>query len=241
MSQDIYSEGEYLEKHPTWHREDSAWKANHISKVLTANSVQVKSLLEIGCGAGKILQELKHALSDSASITGIEISPQAYDMAIRDNPGSIEFIHGSFESLNPNSPFDVVMMIDVFEHVEDYYGFLKEAKKFGKKFVFHIPLDLSVQTVLRTAPLGRKRKNLGHIHYFNKITAIQTLEHSGYKVIDHFYTSSYTDLTQKSFGSKVMKYPRKFLFSLMPEFTVRILGGYALMVLAEKFESSNDF
>jgi ubiquinone/menaquinone biosynthesis C-methylase UbiE len=233
MNQDIYSEGEYLEKHPTWHREDSLWKANHISKILSDNQVKVGSLLEIGCGAGKILQELKHALPDSTKITGIEISPQAYEIATNENPGSIKFINGSFESLDSDNRFDVVMMIDVFEHVEDYYGFLKEARRFGRKFVFHIPLDISVQTVFRSAPLGRKRRNLGHIHYFNTVTAIQTLEHSGYKVLDHFYTSSYTDLKQKSLASKMMKYPRKILYSLMPELTVKVLGGYSLMVLAE--------
>jgi 2-polyprenyl-3-methyl-5-hydroxy-6-metoxy-1,4-benzoquinol methylase len=49
--------------------------------------------------------------------------------------------------------FDVVMAIDVFEHVEDYLGFIRRLRVKGEYKVFHIPLDLSVQTVLRVSPI----------------------------------------------------------------------------------------
>jgi SAM-dependent methyltransferase len=233
MADELYSEGAYLEKHPTWHAEDSAWKAGHIKNIISKNRIATGTVLEIGCGAGKILQELKTLLDPDTALTGIEISPQAYQMAIADNPQQIKFIKGGFEQLDTSEKYDIVMMIDVFEHVEDYYGFIRDAKPLGSKFIFHIPLDLSVQTVLRSRPLERKRKNLGHIHYFNSVSAVQTLEHAGYKIIDRFYTSSYTDLIQKSIKARLMKYPRKFFYSLTPEYTVRIFGGYSLMVLAE--------
>jgi hypothetical protein len=60
--------------------------------------------------------------------------------------------------------------------------------------IFQIPLDLSVQTVLRATPLIRDRQRLGHIHYFTKETALQLLIDLGYNIIDCFYTAVALDL-----------------------------------------------
>ncbi len=228
----LYEGGGYLEKHPTWHSEDSSWKAGKIKEIIFRNNLSPDSFLEIGCGAGQILQSLK-VVYPQAQFTGLEISPQAFEIATANNHSNLTFINGSFDALMADNHFNMVMMIDVFEHVEDYYGMLRQTRQYGDHFIFHIPLDLSVQTVLRTKPLSRKRKNLGHIHFFNRITALESLQQSGYTIVDSFYTASYTDLKQKSLRSRIWKYPRKILFSLFPEFTVRTLGGYSLMVLAK--------
>jgi ubiquinone/menaquinone biosynthesis C-methylase UbiE len=230
-STQFYEEGAYLDKHPTWHTEDSAWKAGHFIDVLKKHGRTPASVVEVGCGAGQILQHVKSALTGDVAFTGLEIAPQAYEMAVANNPGNVEFMLGGFEKIEGRS-FDLLIMADVFEHVEDYYGFLRQARRFAGEFLFHIPLDLSAQTVLRSGSLHRKRKNLGHLHYFSRITALETLEHCGYSLVDWRYTSSYTDLEQKSLAAKLMKYPRKLMFSALPEFTVRMLGGYSLLVLA---------
>ena len=39
--------------------------------------------------------------------------------------------------------------------------------------IYHIPLDLSVQTALRSGPIIKARVSTGHIHYFTKEIAIQ--------------------------------------------------------------------
>jgi len=70
--------------------------------------------------------------------------------------------------------FDVVMAIDVLEHVEDYFTFLRKISKKGKYKIFHIPLDMSVSAVLRISPLIDGRKKVGHIHYFSKDTALRS-------------------------------------------------------------------
>jgi len=60
MTKEIYTEekGNYLENNPTWHIEDSPWKAKQIFKMLNKNSINPKSIAEIGCGAGEILNQL---------------------------------------------------------------------------------------------------------------------------------------------------------------------------------------
>ena len=43
-----------------------------------------------------------------------------------------------------NKYFDIALIIDVIEHVEDYFYFLRKVKKKANYKIFHIPLDLSV-------------------------------------------------------------------------------------------------
>ena len=77
-------------------------------------------------------------------------------------------------------------MLDVFEHVEDYIGLVREVRPKAKYKLFHIPLDLSVQAVARRGGLLRRRDDHAHLHYFTKETALRTLMDVGYRVADGF-------------------------------------------------------
>ena len=92
-------------------------------------------------------------------------------------------------------------------------------------------LDLSVQTVLRVSPLIRDRQRYGHIHYFNKETALRLLIDLGYQIIDYFYTAVALDLPSTNFKNLVMRLPRKLGYSVNMDMAVRLLGGYRLLIL----------
>jgi hypothetical protein len=64
MSEEMYTQGEYLKKHPTWHVEDSPWKAEQIIKIMERNRLKPNSICEVGCGAGEILNQLYFKMSD---------------------------------------------------------------------------------------------------------------------------------------------------------------------------------
>ena len=93
-------------------------------------------------------------------------------------------------------------MMDVFEHVDDYLGFLKLCKNKAKHTIFHIPLDLSASAILRNR-LMAVRKSVGHLHYFMKETALATLVDAGYEIIDSFYTTGSLELPMKDFKIKI--------------------------------------
>ena len=106
------------------------------------------SISEIGCGAGEILHQLYMQMDKNISFVGYEISPQAFELCKQRTEDRLKFkMENMFE--DENAFFDITMAIDVFEHVEDYFGFLRNLHKKGKFNIFHIPLDLSVQTILR--------------------------------------------------------------------------------------------
>lgn len=125
---------------------------------------------------------------------------------------------------------DLVLAIDVCEHVEDYFSFLRNLNRMGKYKIFHVPLDLSVQAIFRTSPLLYWRENIGHIHYFSKDTIIATLKDTGYEIIDFFYTDE-IDLKTPTIISSLYKYPLKMMHKLNKDLTVRIFGGSSLMIL----------
>ena len=116
-------------------------------------------------------------------MSGFDVSPQALERAIgKQTPNTKFYLDNILE--RDDLFFDIVLAIDVMEHVEDYIGFLKKLKRRGTYKIFHIPLDLSVQSVFRAWPILNLRRDVGHLHYFFKETALMTLEDCGYTIIE---------------------------------------------------------
>jgi len=230
MLENIYTTGEYLKNNPTWHSEHSPWKARQILKIITKNKIEPHSICEVGCGVGEILNQLYLIMSDDVLFDGYEISPQAFELSQCKKKDRLRFYLKDFIE-NDSSFFDVVLAIDVVEHVEDYIGFLRKLRNRGMYKVFHFPLDMSLQKLLRVKPLLRGRYDVGHLHYFTKETALATLRDVGYEIIDCFYTGSTVELPVRSCKQFLMKLPRKLMFKISKDVTVRVFGGYDLLVL----------
>lgn len=229
--QTIYEEATYAENNPTWHEEDSPWKANHIRRIIEENNIPHDAICEIGCGVGGILLNLEKSFPN-ADLTGYEIAPYAFEKAKTRETDHVKFVFGD-ATKEEDKKFDVALVIDVIEHVEDYISFIKNIRSVGKYKVFHIPLDLSVQSVFRKTPIMGQRESVGHIHYFFKDSALATLKDCGYRIIDWRYTASRLELPNQTMSSHVMRLPRKLLYAISPDFAVRVVGGYSLLVLVE--------
>lgn len=228
----IYTDGTYLRNNPDWHVDDSPWKAGHIATMLDRHGIVPRTVCEVGCGAGEILRALSTRLEPSTHFFGYEISPNAYGICSQKASDKFTFRLANLLLDDAGEHFDVVMAIDVFEHVEDYFGFLRKLRTKGQFKIFHIPLELSAQEVLRGAPLLNARRSVGHIHHFSKETALATLQDCGYTVVDHFYTSGRTELGGLGWKSQLLKIPRSALYKMSPDAAARLLGGYSLLVLA---------
>jgi Methyltransferase domain len=233
---DLYTKGEYLAKNPKWHEEDSPWKAKQILRMIKKHNLQPRSICEIGCGAGEIINVMYNELPDHISFAGYEISPYAHELSKRKTKERLRFYLKDL-LLEKDVYYDILLVIDVVEHVEDYFNFLRIIREKAEYKIFHIPLDISIQKVLLNTPI-RRRKSFGHIQYFMKETAIATLEDTGYEIVDLFYTSELLDSSPKSFylffGKWGLKLSCKLLCAIFDEdLAVRYLGGHSLMVLAK--------
>lgn len=228
----IYEDGTYLVNNPSWHEEDSDWKAREIVRIIRKNSLTPSRVCEIGCGAGEILNSISQQFDQGVEFLGYEISPQAFELCQKKRSHNLTF-HLSNLLEDDSEPCDVVLAIDVVEHIEDCFGFLRKLKEKAEYKIFHIPLDLSVQTVLRSRPIIKFRRSIGHLHYFTKETALETLNDTGYEIIDYFYTASGLELPNRGWKANLLKLPRRAAFAIHKDLAVRILGGYSLLVLAK--------
>lgn len=225
-----YTSGDYLAKNPTWHAEDAPWKSTQIQKMLNLHSITPTTMCDVGCGSGEIISLLSLAYSNCL-FDGYDISPQALALADAKAASNIRFHLGEPE--RGSARFHVALAIDVFEHVDDYIGWLRKLHGLADYYIFHVPLDLSVQALTRRAPIVNLRNNVGHIHNFFKESALGTLEHAGFRVEDWFYTSGHEHQSKmgKSVRTRIARIPRSFLFGVAPDLAVRLLGGYSLLAL----------
>jgi len=228
----LYTSGEYLKRNPQWHVEESPWKAKHILRMLRKNLLSPKFICDVGCGAGEVLKQLQDQLGGSCRFVGYDISPDALELSQTRANETLEFKLADI--LMEDSPrFDLLMVLDVLEHLEDYFTLLRGIKHKAEHKIFHIPLDLSVQTVLRRSGLIKVRDWYGHLHYFNKDIALRMLSELDYHVIDYYYTARAIEQPTRELARNLLKLPRKLLFALHQDFAARILGGWSLLVLAK--------
>ncbi len=227
----INKNSEYLSINPNWHAEDSPWKANQILKILNCNNLpKFNSVVEIGCGVGEILNQLQKKLSSGIEFSGFDISFDAINVAKSKENSNLKFFHKNiFET---NQKFDLMLMMDVFEHVDDYLGFLKQSKSYADYTIFHVPMDISFNFILRNKMVYYRRR-LGHLHYFTSETALATIQDCGFDIIDYFITAGPLERPAVTFKSKVAYLPRKLLFMMNKNLASKIFGGFSILILAK--------
>ena len=233
MQPNIYTDGEYLRRNPSWDEEDSPWKAEQIRRMICRKNLSYRSVCEVGCGAGGIIQQLFLILPEDVVFDGYEISPQAYEIAKQKEGERLRFHLGDFLTAE-TEPYDILLVIDVFEHVPDYMGFVQGCGSKAKYKIYHIPLDVHVSSVLR-ASLTNARDSVGHLHYFTAETALATLKDAGQKILDVCYTDGGIALQRVHPSTKRMlaNIPRRILSKLSVPLAAKLLGGYSLLVLTE--------
>ncbi len=233
-SNDIYIDGTYFKNNPNWGSDDSGWKAELIFKLLAKNNIEPNEITEVGCGTGGILENLSRLFSPKIQYNGYDISPQAINVAKAKETDQIHFFNEDYLNKEDNKT-DVLLTIDVIEHVGDYYGFLEKLKPKSNYFVFHIPLDLSWQTVLKPHILLQQRQSVGHIHYFTRPMVEWFLKDSGYEIIDWFYTKPVIDQLrpEKGFKRTLKRILRNAGYRFNKDFIAKVWGSYSMMILAK--------
>lgn len=226
----IYQDGTYASKNSAFGDDNADFKIANTLRACEKFSLPHQKIAEVGCGAGAIIGGVARAL-EATSAVGYEPMPEAYAVAETRTTGQVKFLN---ETIGPESreDYDLVLCYDVFEHIEDYFSFLRNLRNLGRNFLFHIPLDMNAQMVARGKPIQRVRDEVGHIHYFSKDSAIASLKECGYEIGGHFYTFGADGCYAGGLFYRLMKYPRKIGFALSPDLTARTLGGYASMVWA---------
>lgn len=104
--------------HPDWQRLIRL----QTKMIIRRNDWDIK-ILEIGCGEGILLDELRKA--GFQNIEGIEPSKTAFQRAQRKG---LKISNGYFDNTRIERCYDLVIMSHVFEHIEDPKSFVEKVK-----------------------------------------------------------------------------------------------------------------
>jgi predicted TPR repeat methyltransferase len=228
---DIYNDNTYLINNPTWHKENAALKTEKILQLLKQNPIAFETVCEIGCGSGEILIQLSTKLPEKIKLFGFDISKDAINIAKEKETDRIKFELKDITGQTEKYFFDLLLVIDVIEHIDNYFNFLSCIATKGRFTIFHIPLDVCVWSLFREKMLIESKDRVGHIHNFTEDFIISILIDHGFKILDKMYTEPTFETT--SLKQRFINGIRKILFKINKRFCTKTLGGYSILLLAE--------
>ena len=136
------------------------------------NSIKNLSILDIGCGGGLLCEPLSRL---GARVVGIDASEKNIKIAkthAKESNLKISYYCASPENFKYKGKFDVILNMEIVEHVHDINLFLKESSKFLKKngIMFIATLNKTLKSyifaivgaeyVLRWLPIGTHDWNM---------------------------------------------------------------------------------
>jgi 2-polyprenyl-6-hydroxyphenyl methylase/3-demethylubiquinone-9 3-methyltransferase len=123
-------------------------------------------ILDIGCGGGLLSEPMKRLGADVVGIDASKKNIQVAKIHAKKNKLDIKYICTSPENFETKNKFDVILNMEIIEHVEDVDFFLKSCSKLLKKngimfvatlnktlksYVFAI---IGAEYILRWLPIG---------------------------------------------------------------------------------------
>jgi predicted TPR repeat methyltransferase len=117
------------------------WKNKYLFELV--KDKEIHSVCEIGCATGVLLAEFPSS-TKAENRCGIDVSTDNIEIARVNYPG-INFFAGYFEDYlsqtDARLKFDLIILSDILEHVEDDAGLLALAGKHADYVVLNLPLE----------------------------------------------------------------------------------------------------
>ena len=145
-----------------------------------SNYLEGLNILDIGCGGGLISEPMARL---GANVTGIDASKKNIDIAklhSKKNDLKINYLNASPENLEHIEKFDIILNLEIVEHVNNVNLYIKSCYKLLKKngimftatlnrsFMSYIKAIIGAEYILRWLPIGT--------HDWNKFIKPEELE-----------------------------------------------------------------
>ena len=145
-----------------------------------SNFLEGLSILDIGCGGGLISEPMARL---GGEVTGIDASKKNINVAklhSKKNELQINYYNTSPEKLNDQIKYDIILNLEIVEHVEDISLYIKSCRKLLKKkglmftatlnrsFASYLKAIIGAEYILRWLPIGT--------HDWNKFIKPEELE-----------------------------------------------------------------
>jgi ubiquinone/menaquinone biosynthesis C-methylase UbiE len=149
-----------------YERRAAAWKWANLELLIRSAGDPPGSILEFGCGSGEMLERAAAAFPD-ATVQGIDLAERMIAMASARLPTG-RFVAGGVEALATwPEPVDLVLAIDILEHLEDPLPAARAMARVGRCIALKIPLERRVIRLgLRRQEPGPAHHIAGHLHFW---------------------------------------------------------------------------
>lgn len=247
----LYQENKYFEKNPTLHEEDSHWKISKIlplidklfnDKYITKNEI---ILLDVGGGAGIILKEVAEYITYIYGVRVnkicLDLSPGMLNVQKKNNPDAKLLNEDICNTTLKNGSIDIILMIDVLEHIPDWKMALEELRRVTNFVIFKVPLERNLVNIslnyLKQGDVYKKGvESVGHINWYNLNDLDQGIEtHFGH-ILDFFFTNvfdyygkNYSNIKFSKLG-KIANSTGKLAFFLSPTLCSRLFPDFVMIL-----------
>ncbi len=179
-----------LDRQAEWLRRGALGKVDSVATLLGQHDIHASSILELGCGTGAVICELKKrglgrdffALDSSPDAVAYlteqdsEISCAVADVMTNPNP---------FGDLH----FDVVILSHVVEHLETPLELLRKLHELSYSFlIVEVPLENLFFGKAKALIKDRSQNPAGHVQFFNRASFRSLIDDAGLTVVgDRLY------------------------------------------------------
>ena len=135
--------------------------------------------MDLGCGTGSFTALLSHL----GHVTGVELSEQAIQQAQEKYPG-MDFRSGSgFDVPLQNHSYDIVVMQEVIEHVDDQLGLIERCGELLADSG-HLVLTTPNKTIVEMSGVQEKARQEGKLQPIENLLTIRQTRHLIGRVFD---------------------------------------------------------
>ncbi len=162
---------------------------NRFQDIVTQEVIGLKpeSMMSVGCGEGFDLKHILKAYKPKKTV-GVDIDKEAVKYAQKHLP-KVEFRQADAKKLPfKKNQFDLVLALEIIEHIPDYDEAISELKRVSKgPVLITVPWEpwFSVVGLLRGKYLNRLGRHPEHVNAWNKTSFAKVVKKHGLKIKNH--------------------------------------------------------
>jgi ubiquinone/menaquinone biosynthesis C-methylase UbiE len=220
----------------------STWKANElINLIQQVEHEKIHSIIEIGCGYGRILQQISEYFRIPLVI-GIDNHKPTLKMAKKVAPHCKYMLMDAYNLSFPDDSFDLIILSDIIEHLEHPDLLLKETRRVAKYSIFKIPLEKCLINIKRQYG---KQDSSGHLFSLDEKKAINLITQNGFRIINKNVPHNHPDFwggkrfNRFKFIAPLLRLAAKFLQNYIPK-AYELIFGKTLFVFCKNEKVINN-
>lgn len=152
------------------------------------NNIKPDTIIDLGCGEG-YFEEYLFRKGFRGEILGVDVSESAVKEARRKNP-KFRFQKGDIFTLSIDGKSDLVLLLEVVEHLSYPQKAVETAKKLSNKIIISVPWEpwFSWLSFFGGNYIRRLGRHPEHVWFFNerKLAKLLSKNFSNFKIVTSF-------------------------------------------------------